>query len=71
MSLPRFGVRKPVPVNLLMFAIIAAGLVAGLSLRREFFPESDPESAILTMPYPGATPEEVEEALARSRSKTR
>ena len=65
MSLASFGVRKPVPVNLLMFAILAAGLVAGLSLRREFFPESDPESALLTMPYPGATPEEVEKSLAR------
>lgn len=64
MSLARFGVRKPVPVNLLMFAILAAGLVAGLSLRREFFPEQDPDSAILSLPYPGATPEEVEEALA-------
>lgn len=65
MSLARFGVRKPVPVNLLMFAIIAAGLVAGLSLRREFFPEQDPESATLSMPYPGATPEEVEKTLAK------
>lgn len=65
MSLARFGVRKPVPVNLLMFAILVAGLVAGLSLRREFFPEQNPDSATLTMPYPGATPEEVEETLAK------
>lgn len=64
MSLARFGVRKPVPVNLLMFAILIAGVVAGLSLRREFFPEQNPDSAILSFPYPGATPEEVEEALA-------
>ena len=45
MSLARFGVRKPVPVNLLMVAILLAGAVSGLSLRREFFPESDPEMA--------------------------
>ncbi|MBB6429001.1 efflux RND transporter permease subunit [Algisphaera agarilytica] len=64
MSLARFGVRNPVPVNLLMTAILIAGIVAGLSLRREFFPEQDPESATLTLPYPGATPEEVEDALA-------
>ena len=65
MSLARFGVRNPVPVNLLMFAIIAAGLVAGLSLRREFFPEQNPDTAALAMPYPGATPEEVEKSLAK------
>ncbi|MEO1235883.1 MAG: efflux RND transporter permease subunit [Planctomycetota bacterium] len=65
MSLARFGVRKPVPVNLLMFAILAAGVVAGLSLRREFFPEQDADTAQLTAPYPGATPEEVEESLAK------
>ena len=64
MSLAAFGVRKPVVVNLLMFAIIGAGLIAGLELRREFFPEQDPENILITLPYPGATPEEVEEALA-------
>lgn len=63
MSLPRFGVDKPVPVNLLMIAVILAGLVSGLSLRREFFPEQKPEHVIITLPYPGATPEEIEQTL--------
>jgi hydrophobic/amphiphilic exporter-1 (mainly G- bacteria), HAE1 family len=63
-SLASFGVRKPVPVNLLMVAILLAGAVAGLSLRREFFPESDPDMAIVRMPYPGVTPDELEETLA-------
>lgn len=64
MSLASFGVRKPVPVNLLMVAILLAGAVAGLSLRREFFPESDPDMAAVRMPYPGVTPDELEETLA-------
>jgi hydrophobic/amphiphilic exporter-1 (mainly G- bacteria), HAE1 family len=63
-SLARFGVRKPVPVNLLMTAIILAGLVSGMSLRREFFPETDPEKANVTLPYPGVTPDDLEETLA-------
>jgi len=63
-SLPGFGVRKPVPVNLLMTAILLAGLVLGMSLRREFFPESDPDMATVTLPYPGVTPDELEETLA-------
>lgn len=64
MSLPAFGVRNPVPVNLLMAAFIIAGIGFGLTLRREFFPESDPDQAVVTLPYPGATPQEVEESLA-------
>ncbi len=64
MSLARFGVRKPVPVNLLMVAFLLAGTFAAMTLRREFFPESDPEMATVTMPYPGVTPQELEETLA-------
>jgi multidrug efflux pump subunit AcrB len=63
MSLPSFGVRKPVPVNLLWMAIIVAGLIFGVTLRREFFPEVNPDQAFITLPYPGASPEEVEEGL--------
>ncbi len=33
-------------------------------VRREFFPETQPEQALITMPYPGALPEEVETSLA-------
>jgi len=63
-GLVRFGVTHPVPVNLLMTAIILAGVVSSWTLRREFFPESDPEQAVVQLPYPGATPEEIEDALA-------
>jgi len=63
MSLSSFGVRKPVPVNLLWMAIIVAGVIFGVTLRREFFPEVNPDQAFITMPYPGASPEEVEEGL--------
>ncbi|BAM05230.1 efflux RND transporter permease subunit [Phycisphaera mikurensis] len=64
MSLAAFGVRKPVPANLLMVALLIGGLFAGLTLRKQFFPETDPQSAIVRIVYPGATPEEVEETMA-------
>jgi len=64
-SLARFGVRKPVPVNLLMAAILGAGAFCALTIRREFFPETDPEMCQVSLPYPGASPDEVEESLAR------
>lgn len=64
MSLARFGVRKPVVANLVMFAIIGAGLIFGTGLRREFFPFVESRLITIMAPYPGAAPEEVEDALA-------
>lgn len=58
-----FGVRNPVPANLLMLAIIAAGLIFGSNLRREFFPEIRADRAMIVAPYPGASPKEIEEGL--------
>jgi HAE1 family hydrophobic/amphiphilic exporter-1 len=65
MSLARFGVRKPVVANLVMFAIIGAGLIFGVGLRREFFPFVESRIVTVMAPYPGAAPEEVEDALAK------
>ena len=64
MGLISFGVRKPVPVNLIMVTLIVWGIWAALSTRRAFFPEVDPESAQVELSYPGASPEEIEESLA-------
>jgi multidrug efflux pump subunit AcrB len=64
MSIPSFGVRHPVPVNLLMIGALAGGVVCAMTLTREFFPEVTPESAIVTLPYPGASPQEIEEGMA-------
>lgn len=64
MSLPAFGVKKPVVANLIMVTLIGAGLIFGVSLRREFFPETNPTEVFVTAPYPGASPQEVESSLA-------
>ena len=45
LSPARFGVDKPVPANLLMIALIIGGVAAGLNLRKQFFPESEPDTA--------------------------
>ena len=65
MSLPSFGVRKPVPANLLMIAMIVGGIASALFMRREFLPEINPEAARIELVYPGATPQEIEESMAR------
>jgi len=63
-GLVRFGVHNPVPINLLMMGFIIAGVVSGLQLRREFFPEVESRTVQIAMPYPGAKPEQIEETLA-------
>ncbi len=64
MSLAKFGVRKHVVANLVMFALIFAGLIFGINLKREFFPYVAPRMVSVIAPYPGAAPEEIENALA-------
>ena len=43
MSLPRFSVRNPILVNLLMCVILFSGSLCALTMTREMFPESRPE----------------------------
>lgn len=64
MSLSSFGVRKPVVANLMMWAVIGLGLIYGVTLRREFFPDTRPNQVIVLAPYPGASPDEIERSLA-------
>ena len=65
MNLPRFSVKNPVAVNLLMWLIIAGGIYYWLTLVREFFPNMEPDQVFVSVPYPGATPEEVEKSVTR------
>ncbi|USN98377.1 MAG: efflux RND transporter permease subunit [Phycisphaeraceae bacterium] len=63
MSLASFGVRNPVVANLVMFSVMGAGVIFGLRLVREFFPEVRPNMVVINAPYPGAAPDEVEDSL--------
>ncbi len=63
MNLPRFGVQNPVPINLLMAGLILAGIFSAFTLRRQFFPDMEFDKVVVTMAYPGASPEDVESAI--------
>ena len=65
MNLPRFGVRNPVPVNLMMAGIIIAGILTAFTLRKQFFPDLQFDTVSITMAYPGASPQDVESAIAK------
>ena len=57
--------RNPVAANLLMTLMLAGGLSAGLQLTAQVFPTVDPGVVTVRVPYPGATPTEVEEGITR------
>ena len=53
-------VHNRVATNLLMWTLIFGGLIALPQLPREEFPNIDADAISVTIPYPGASPEEVE-----------
>ena len=54
-----------VAANLLMFFILIAGVVTGLGIKLEIFPETELDKITITVAYPGASPSEVEEGVVR------
>ncbi|MGI9328760.1 MAG: efflux RND transporter permease subunit, partial [Pseudomonadales bacterium] len=57
--------RNPVAANLLMGIFLVGGFIAAFGLNSEIFPVVDPGIVTVTVPYPGATPTEVEEGITR------
>ena len=57
--------RNGVAANLLMFFILAAGFFSLRGLVQEVLPEISLDQVIVSVPYPGATPDEVEESILR------
>ncbi|MXW53273.1 MAG: efflux RND transporter permease subunit [Gammaproteobacteria bacterium] len=55
--------RNPVAAYVLLVVVFACGLVATTQLHVETFPNHDPRIIRITVPYPGATPVEVEEDI--------
>ncbi|WP_341503782.1 efflux RND transporter permease subunit [Gallaecimonas sp. GXIMD4217] len=55
--------RHSVAANLLMLFIIIGGLVVGLGIRKEMFPEVNLPYVSIQVPYPGSAPQEVEEGI--------
>jgi multidrug efflux pump subunit AcrB len=52
-------------MNTLTVAVLLVGAMAFTTMRREVFPEFDLEIVLVTVPYPGASPDEVEEGICQ------
>ncbi len=64
-SVVRWATQNAPAMNVLMIAALIVG-VAGMSmLRREMFPEFELEIVLVSVPYPGASPEETEEGICQ------
>ncbi|MBP7275340.1 MAG: efflux RND transporter permease subunit [Kiritimatiellae bacterium] len=55
--------RAPVVANILTFGILLGGLVTALVIKQEVFPEFELDTVTISVPYPGASPEEVERGI--------
>ncbi|MCA9449347.1 MAG: efflux RND transporter permease subunit, partial [Candidatus Omnitrophica bacterium] len=61
----RFFAAHPTAANLLMIGLLAMGALAIPGIRRETLPDFSADEVQVTAVYPGATAQEVEEAISR------
>lgn len=55
--------RHGVAPNLLMVFLLVGGLLVSLTIRKEFIPPYEADIVMVTVAYPGATPEEMEQGV--------
>jgi multidrug efflux pump subunit AcrB len=58
-------IANPVAANLLMVVLLVGGSLSAYNLRSQVFPTISPGTVVVTVPFPGATPAEVEEGVTR------
>ena len=64
-SMIRWATQSSPAMNTLMVAVVLLGLYSFSTMRRELFPEFELEIILVTVPYPGASSEEVEEGICQ------
>lgn len=55
--------RNPVTANLLMLVLVIGGFYASSQIKKEVFPEFDLDMVSVSVSYPGASPEDVEQGI--------
>lgn len=59
------AIKNSPAMNTLMIAILVVGFGSLVIMKRETFPEFGLDMVLVTVPYPGASPEEVEEGICQ------
>ncbi len=64
-SVIRWAVQNTPAMNTLMVSVLLVGAFSLWTMRREVFPEFELEIIMVSVPYPGASPSEVEEGICQ------
>ncbi|HQZ65445.1 MAG TPA: efflux RND transporter permease subunit, partial [Planctomycetaceae bacterium] len=64
-SLVRWAIRQTPAMNTMLVAVLVMGIFSAFSLRREVFPQFELEIILVSVPYPGASPDEVESGICQ------
>ena len=64
-SITRWFLDNPTAANLLMVFILTAGILSFYSLRVESFPQIPPTQLVISVEYPGGTPQQVDEGITQ------
>ena len=60
-----FFVKHPTAANLLMISMVAIGVLSLSGIRRETFPDALPVEVEISVLYPGASTEEIEQSIVQ------
>ena len=65
MSLPRFSVKRPVTTGMMVVSVIVMGLLSMGLIRLDMYPTFERPVLSVSVPYPDASPSEVERRIVR------
>jgi len=55
--------RNSVAANIIMLILVLGGLIQAFNIKQEFLPSAELDIVSVSVPYPGASPEEVEQSI--------
>ncbi len=64
-SVVSWAIKNSPAMNIMLIASLLIGAVSMVIMRREVFPNFELEILLVTVPFPGATPDEVEEGICQ------
>ncbi|MCX7397419.1 MAG: efflux RND transporter permease subunit [Planctomycetales bacterium] len=64
-SMVRWAIRNTPAMNTVVLAVLVVGVLSAFMLRREVFPQFELEIILVAVPYPGASPDEVESGICQ------
>jgi len=65
MSLAKFAIDRPVTIAMIFLSMVVIGLISSRLLPLEYFPAVDVPFIMVSVPYDGSTPKEVEREITR------